>query len=227
MKAEELFREVDEELQRDKLLALWKRWGGLATGAVLVLVVGVAGWQGWEWWQARQAAEAARGFAAAEAPLAQGRPAEAAAALRSFAGGAPAGVASVARLHAAAAALEAGDRETGLAVLGSLAEDGSADPMLRDLAVVLAASMEIDTAEPSAVIARLEPLAADGGAWRHLARELIAVAALRAGEQERAVKTLRSLADDAQSPPGVSQRSRELLRALGVEPDAASTRAAS
>ncbi|MDF1586898.1 tetratricopeptide repeat protein [Marinimicrococcus flavescens] len=218
MKAEELFREVDEELQRDKLVALWKRWGGLAVGVVLLLVLAGVGWQGWQWWQHRQATEAARGFAAAEQLLAGGKPAEAAAAFSAFAEDAPAGFAALARLQAATAALEAGDRKAAGAALETLAGDEGADPMLRDLAVVLGASLEVDEAPPAGIIARLEPLATETGAWRHLARELIAAAALRAGERSRAVEALEAMRGDAQTPRAARERADELLRALGAEP---------
>lgn len=216
MKAEELFREVDEELQRDRMIALWKRWGGPVVAGVTVLVLAVAGWQGWQWWQHREAVQAAQRYAVAEQLLEQDRPAEAAAAFERFAAEAPAGFATMARLQAATAAIEAGDRAAGLAALEAVAS-GAEDPLLRDLATVLAVTMQIDEAEPRALIGRLEPLATDTGAWRHLAREMIAVAALRAGEQARAIEALEALEQDAEAPQGARQRATELLQALGAE----------
>ena len=51
-------REVDEEYRRDQMAALWKRWGTLIVGVLVVVVVGVAGWTFWEG-RERQASEAA------------------------------------------------------------------------------------------------------------------------------------------------------------------------
>ena len=48
---EAFLREVDEELRRDELQSLWKRFGRLAIASIL-LVLGT--WGGWLYWQDRQ-----------------------------------------------------------------------------------------------------------------------------------------------------------------------------
>ncbi|NJL09061.1 MAG: tetratricopeptide repeat protein, partial [Methylacidiphilales bacterium] len=57
----DIFREVEEEVRREKLRALWDKYGGLVLALAVAIVIGVAGWRGWEWWQHRQAEAAGSG----------------------------------------------------------------------------------------------------------------------------------------------------------------------
>ncbi len=52
---ETFYREVDEELRKDQLSGLWKRYGLLAIGAAVLLIAGLGGFL---WWQNQQAAKA-------------------------------------------------------------------------------------------------------------------------------------------------------------------------
>ncbi len=214
MKSEEVFREVDEDLQRDRMLALWRRYGGLLMALAVLLVLATAGWVGWRAWQERQQAAEAQRFAAAVADIGS-EPAEAAARLESFAGEAETGYRSLARLREAEARARAGDEPGAVAALEALASDGSADPLLRDLASVLAAGRQIETGDPAALKARLEPLAAPDAPYRFTARELLALLALRTGDTAGARKTLEELSREATLPDQQQQRVSQLLAALG------------
>jgi hypothetical protein len=43
----DIFREVDEDLRRDRLEKIWKRYGAAFVGAVLLIVAGTAGFVAW------------------------------------------------------------------------------------------------------------------------------------------------------------------------------------
>src|SRR5688500_9742342 len=43
----DIFREVDEDLRRDRLEMIWMRYGAAFVGAVLVIVAGTAGFVAW------------------------------------------------------------------------------------------------------------------------------------------------------------------------------------
>lgn len=222
MKSDEFIREVDEELQREKLGDLWKRYGGLVVGAAVAVVLATAGWVGWQRWQENRRAQEAASFAERELVARSGSPTEAAAGLLDFAQDASPGFAAVARLHAAALAGRGKDEAGALAALDAVAADASADPLLRDAARLLAASRRLEVEDPRALVASLEPLAADGAPWRHAARELLAAAQLRAGARQDAVATLHRLVEDAEAPASLRGRAAELLEALGA-PRARST----
>ena len=62
---------------------------------------------------------------------------------------------------------------------------------------------------------RLEPLAAAGAPWRHQARELLALVAIRAGELDEARTLLGELSREVGVPPSQQRRAAELLQAIG------------
>jgi hypothetical protein len=216
VKSEEFIREVDEELRRDRLGALWRRYGALVVAAALVLIAGTAAAVAWGQWRERaQAAEAAR-FAAAGSVL-QTAAADAAGRFAALAAEGDTGFADLARLKEAEARLAAADPAGAVAAVEGLAARGdAADPILRDLAALLAAERRLEAGEdPEALRQALEPLAAAGAPWRHQARELLALAAIRAGRLEDARTLLGELGREAGVSPSQQRRAEELLQAIG------------
>ena len=43
----DIFREIDEEVRRDKAAELWKKYGWVVTSLAVLAVLAVAGWQYW------------------------------------------------------------------------------------------------------------------------------------------------------------------------------------
>jgi hypothetical protein len=215
LKAEELFREVDEELQREKLLGLWRQYGGWVIAAVVVVIVGVAAFLGWQRWQEHSRRAQAQDFAQVMQTFAAKRYPEAALGLSRFAATASPGFATVARFDEARAQIEAGDQKAALATLSALADDPKVDPLFRSLASLLDVSRQIDTAEPKDLIKRLQPLTASGTPWRQPARILLATAALRAGDKKMARKALEDVKEDATAPVATQRLADQLLKTIG------------
>ena len=51
----DIFREVEEEVRRDKAAEIWKKYGKLFILAAVLLVAGTAGWSAWQQYQRKQA----------------------------------------------------------------------------------------------------------------------------------------------------------------------------
>ena len=215
MKADEFIREVDEELRQERLWKLWQRFGPYVIGVAVAVVLATAAKVGLETWRDKRLQEQANAFARAQAFYATD-PARAAAAFRELAGSADAGFASLARLMAAAALVEAGEREEAVAVLEENAAAGT-DPALDQLSALFAAAYRLDDGDPDALRARLAPLEKPDAVFRHSAREHEAVLAIRTGDRARARALVREILDDATAPAGQKQRLRELLELLGPE----------
>ncbi|WBV43670.1 tetratricopeptide repeat protein [Pseudoroseomonas cervicalis] len=214
----DIFDEVQEELRAERARRLALRYGGLATGAVLLVLAGLGGWQGWRWYQQREAAQSAAVF------LEQHRAAEAQGAdLRAigdrFAGlaaSSPEGYRILATLRAAALKAETGDRDGALALWNQLSADNAAPRIYRDLASLMWALHGIDSQDPGQLAARLGPLAAEGSAWRASARELQGLLALRQGDKATAKREFEALAQDVTAPQGLRDRAGRLAAGLGV-----------
>ena len=205
--------EVSEEVRKDRMFALWKRYGPFVIGAV-VAVVALTGVKNWLDHQARKAARQAGGalIAAADAP-----PEEAAAALTALAEQTDhEGAAALARLRAAGALAAAGDKDAAAAAYDVIAADAGADKLLQDFAAFRALALRADEMAPDAAIDALEAIAGGAGPFRLLALEAQAAAFLRAGDVEAASEALQIVAEDERTPNGLRQRALAALTALGV-----------
>ncbi len=206
--------EVDEEVRREKAEKLWKRWSPVFIGVVVLILAGVAGHEVWKGWQADKTAAAGERFSSALNLAQAGKPSEAAAAFADLAKGDAAGYAQLARFQQASNLVEAKDIAGAIAAYDAIAGDSSAPARFRDLARYLAVFHGLGELPLDQVKQRLSGLGSDSP-WAANARELGAVAELKAGNTEEARRQLTALADDPLVPTGLRGRATELLAALG------------
>ncbi|WP_029007080.1 tetratricopeptide repeat protein [Azospirillum halopraeferens] len=210
----DIFREVDEDLRRDRMERLFKRYGGIAIAVVVVLVGSVAGYNIWTAREQSQREEATAALTAAVDAAAAG-PDRGIEALSAVAARGGSDVATLARLKEAALLAGKGDRAAAVAIYDRVAADTVADTAYRDLATLLSVMHQLGSGDPAALTARLQPLSADTSPWRFSAREMEALLAARAGNTERAQTLFQQLADDASAPSGVRSRATDLAALYG------------
>lgn len=213
--------EVTEEVRRDRLFTLMRRYGWIAILAVL-LIVGGAAFN--EWRKARDAAEAQ---AFGDAVLAAMEKDDRGAALGAIA--ADKGRAGVLGLLTAAEAVDRGDTAAARATLEAMAADASLPASLRALAelkavMVAGAATGPDATDSAADLAArdatLARLAAPGAPFRPLAMEQQALIEIEAGRTEAGVTLLRQILAEAGLTPGLRQRATEVMVTLGMDPAA-------
>ncbi len=225
----DIFREVEEDLQRDRLEALARRWGPLILGLVLVVVVATAGYVFWRNWQTSHLEGRTAALSTAARADDPGTAADALAAVAADEDGGGRG--AIARLievglrarsiGGAPDAATPGDLLAGLAGDPAPAAPGiaPAPAMFRDLALILRTLHEMDRLDRggaggpdrAALRARLTPLTDPASPWRHTARELAAVLAADAGDRADAVELLRAILGDPAAPQATRQRAGELV----------------
>ena len=77
---------------------------------------------------------------------------------------------------------------------------------MQDFAALRAGMLLVGSAPLAEVDRRLAPLATGTGPFRHSARELLAVAAWKAGDIAAMRKWIKMVHDDSDSPPALRQR---------------------
>ena len=204
--------EVTEEVRRDRLYGLLKRWGWAGILFVLI-VVGGAAWNEWSKAQARAAAEALGDglYAALETEDADAR----LAALAEI--GAEGGGAAIAAFLSASDLLNAGRTDEAIAALQALATDPEVPGEYRSLAslkALIAGQGSMDEAERRL---GFEALAQPGSAFRMVAREQIALSYVAEGDAEAALAELAAIAEDAETGQAMRDRAQGLIVALGGE----------
>ncbi len=205
----DIFREVDEDIRRDKAAEFWSKYQNWIIVFAVVIVLATGGYRYWDYQRRIAAEEAGAKFEAALQFSQQGKKEEAEAAFGALARSSEGGYAVLARLRAAA---EAGSQksEEGVKLFEAIGADATVDKNFRDLARLRAAILAIDTASLEDSRKRLEPLAGADGVYRHTARELLALAAFRVEDYDMASKWLDNIIIDAQSPGSVRQRATTL-----------------
>ena len=201
----DIFREVDEEVRRERLEQLWKRYGNYITAAALVALACVGAWRGYVYWEERKAAEAGAAYEAASGLADAGKHSEAEAAFAKLASEGTAGYRSLARFREAAQ-LGLSDPKAAVAAYDALARDASLGQSMQDLAAVRAALLLVDTASYQDLRTRLEPLTAADRPFRHSARELLAFGAWRAGDSAAARQWIEAVVSDPTTPGSIRNR---------------------
>jgi hypothetical protein len=211
----DIFQEVDEEVRRERLKKLWERYGTYFIAACIVIVIGVGAWRGYEWWQAKQAAQSGAAFEQAVKLAESGKHQEAAAAFTKLSADATPGYRVLARLREAAE-LATTDRKTAVAAYDAIAADNRAGQVVRDLAAVRAGYLLVDTAPYSEILQRLEPATAADRAFRHSAREILALSAWKTGDMSAARRWTEMIMGDPQTPPGPRSRAEMLSELIAA-----------
>lgn len=205
--------EVNEELKRERLFTLMKRYGWIAVLAVLLLVGGAA-WN--EWNKARDTAAAQAFGDAVFAALNETDATARDGALRALAEAeAESGRAGIVRMLMAAERIGADDRAGALAALQAVAEDDALPGSYRqlaDLKRVIIAGSEMTIEERRAL---LEPLARAGQAFRPLALEQLALLHLEGGNPDEARARFAALLDEPDISSGLRQRVAQMIDILG------------
>ncbi|MFA5539456.1 MAG: hypothetical protein WCZ72_06065 [Gemmobacter sp.] len=215
--SDSFFNEVAEEVRRERLFRLFRRYGWI--GAVLVaLIVAGAAWNEWQKARDRAAAQAFGDavLTALDAPDSAAR-AAALAALDVPAGSDEATALVALMIAGEAAGGDPAARAAALAALGPVAADESLAPRYRDLAILQRALLD-DGADPAARRAALEPLTAQGRPYRSVVQEQLALLALSEGDTDTARNLFAALQDDPEAPQGLRQRAAQLIVVLGGMP---------
>jgi len=199
----DIFREVEEEVRRERLAKFWKAYGDYVIALLAVIILGVAGWQLWLRYEAGQRAKASTAFAAAQAVS---NPAQAADMFAKLAKAAPSGYAELSKLSEANAEAASGRADEAVALYKQVAADDSGP--VGAVARLRAAWILADNASRADLATLLDPINQPGNAWHEMAQEVLAYSDYKAGKMKAAAGEFGALAADPQTPDALRNRAR-------------------
>lgn len=206
--------EVTEEVRRDRLFALIRRYGWIAV-LVIVAIVGTAAWR--EYDKARTTAAAQQLGDEMLAALANDDADRRIAALSQITPGSPGGDA-VLNFMIAAAQTEAGQPEAAVASLEEVARNGELPEIYRQIASFKALTLQADTLPAADRRLQFEALAQPGAPLRLLAEEQLALIDISEGKADAAIDRLQAILQDAEADAALRQRASQVIVALGGTP---------
>src|ERR1700731_3264529 len=201
----EFFREVDEDVRRDRILRYWTKDRYLLIALAVLVVAGTGGWRLYAHYRDEAAQAASAKYEAAAQLSRDGKFAEAAAAFDALSKTTPKGYAILARLRAA------DDPQAAIKAYEALAADPSFDPAFKDFAKLRAALLRLDSDDPLEFERRFAPLASDSFPYHHQIRELLGLAALKRNAFDTAGNWFDGIVSDPRAPAGVRMRAQALL----------------
>ncbi|WP_417524203.1 hypothetical protein [Marinovum sp.] len=209
--------EVSEEVRRDRLFLLLKRYGWIGVLLVL-LIVGGAAWR--EYSRAQDRAEAEALGDSILAALETEAPEARVEALGGVEAGSAGGRALLGLLTAAEQA-SADQPEAAAETLSAIAADGEVPQIYRDIAGFRMLLLQSGTTEANERRTGFEALARAGSPLRLLAEEQIALIEVETGDTEAAIERFQAILADAEVTAGLRQRVSQVIVALGGALDAA------
>lgn len=210
---DQLLREIDEDLQREQWLKLWKAYGRYAVTAVVIVIAIVAGYMGYKEYRQSQLSADGYTYWIADRNVALGNPEDAAAIFGSLYADGAGGYPYLAGLRTAALKASGGDREAALAIYDDLASGADVEGRYRQLAALYAVMLLVDEGDPADVERRIAPLL--DGDWRLSAMEMLGLLQLRTGNRAAAAETFSSIIADPNTPNTLRNRAAELLEISG------------
>jgi hypothetical protein len=205
---ESFIDEVTEEVRRDKLFALFRRYGWIG----VLLVVAIVGGAAWTEWQKAQSSARAQNFGdAVTAALTQATPDARIAALKAV----PSTGDQAGLLQLMLASDPEKDRKDALAALDIVAADTTLDNAYRDLAVLRRTILVGADAPVADRRNALDGITAPGRPYRTLALEQLAYLLVEEGKAPQAIDALRALTKDQDASQGLRARAEQVILALG------------
>jgi hypothetical protein len=216
---DDIFTEIQEDLQREKLLNFWKSYSTYIIAAAVALVVGAAGWTYWNHHRKSALERDALSYSEALKAIQEKKTADALAKLQALSASATPTYKALADLERAALLLNEANqsqdaaanarRQEAISVYIQLAQDKKIDGKLRDSALLLSLYARLDQDDPQELRKILHPLAsASHHPWHPLALELQALLDKKAGDSKQAQTLYDDLTKTRGIPYGVTQRAQ-------------------
>jgi hypothetical protein len=201
----DIFREVEEDVRREKLEKFWKDYGDYVIALVALIILGIAAFELWQRYEANQRDKASIAFTAAQRITDPKRAAEA---FSDLAKTAPSGYRLLAQMEEAASMLASGQRDTAIALYKDIADKDKG--AIGASARLRAAWAMADTASRADLQTELAPIDAPASAWKEMADEVLAYADYRDHNMAKAAAEYAALATDPSSPGLLKSRAQAM-----------------
>ncbi len=200
-----ILREVDQALAEDKTASVFQKNLPLILGAAVVVIAGVGGL---EVWKSNRAAAAEKASRAYEEAVKAGEGDEAATQFEALAASGGDGYSAIARMRLAGEHASHGETAKALSLFREVYGASGGSKRVKDLARIRAAYLSISEGR-DAVIKDVGALETDASALGDYAREILALAALKAKDYQTAEGMFLKAAANLEAPEPVRARARE------------------
>lgn len=208
----DVFEELNEDIRRDNMTKLWKKYGPWVIGICVLIVAAVGGSAGYESYKKSQAVSASNAYLAyVEALTVEG---DDSALLKAVEDTGHKGYILLSKIAEADTFAKDENFIEAVKLYDIIAFDASNVQNDRDLANIKAAYLLVDTASLDEMKKRLENINVVENAFRFQAREILGLVAYRTEQYKEAHDIFTSLSANAQTPNNIRNRAEQVLLLL-------------
>ena len=210
--ADAFIQEVTEEVKNDNWKAFWNKYGLFAVLLVIIAVSAAVSFETIKGWKEKQYQTRTENYLMAlEADENYENSLKA---LEKIAASGKGLYSELARIQIAGILFEQNKNAEAEAMLQATVDNEELNPRIRHLAAMKLATYKIDTATSAELQALLQPIAESGNSWAPLAKEMLAMTAIRDGDIETARTIYKSLLETENISENFKSRIQDMLSAL-------------
>ncbi len=207
-------REIDEELKNEHLKKLWDKYGLFIILFVVIAISAAVSFETFKSWQEKRNQEFSDAYAYALNLQNQGRYAEAMEVLNNLTKAKKGIYSDVAEIQKANVLLERGKVTEALALLEKVTADKDFNPQMKDVAVIKLASFKLDYAPSDEIKTMLNPFVAQESTWTNIAKEMLAMLAVRDNDLETAKNLYQEISVAQNTSDTLKARAQDMLNVL-------------
>ena len=209
-----LDREVEEELQKERLLNFWNKYRFLLIGGVVAVIVSVAGTEMYLSWHKQVRLTESNLFEKAAVSNAKGEKEAALNDLNLLSKTAKTDYKYLAELKKAGIYLSNNNQSEALATLKAVFETKSVPEALKNVALLSYVGHQVESGNTDELLSLLTPLLNQNSPYFSAAIELKAALLLKANKKEEAAKTLQDALLNPNLTPNATDRMNILLSGM-------------
>lgn len=209
-----LLREIADDVKNDELKSLWNKYGLLIILVVALALTAAVSFETFKNWVNRRNQEISNAYAVAISLQNQGRLDESLNILQNITERTSGIYQDIAKLQIANIYFEQNKPQEAATLLEELSEDAG-NRQMQEIAALKLASYKLDSKAPAAEIkALLDPLADNDEANYNVARELLAMLAIRDGNIDEAKQQYEKIIGSPNISEGLKARAQDMLSLL-------------
>lgn len=215
LKNDALLKEIETDLKNEQLKSLWDQYGLFIIIFVALALTAAVSFETFKTWSAKRNQELSNAYAVAVSLQNQGRFDESLSLLQNLAKSRHGVYGDIARLQIANIYFEQDKNAEAVDVLQQLSTDSSANPQMRDIAIIKLASYKLDTdASREEIADLLTPLTENNSVWVNVAHELLAMAAIRDGDMTAALQQYQAIANATNVQDKLRARAQDMIAVI-------------
>lgn len=218
--AEDAFiREIDEEIKNDRIKKLWDQYGLFIILFVIAAVSAAVSYETFKSWKEKRNQQYSNSYAYALNLQNQGRYAESLEVLEKMKEADNGIYSDVAEIQIANILVDQGKTNEAVKILEEVVNKKSFNKQMRDVATIKLASYKLDTAPSEEIRKLIVSYTESENSWTNIARELLAMLAVRDADFAQAKKLYNDIANSTGATETLKARAKDMLATLNEVPE--------